>query len=435
MLDSPTMGDPRVERMHVGEDTFWSIGEVARKTGLTVKLIRHWSDIGIVPPARRTPGGYRLYGTDALARLQLAQTLRGLGLGLATIRKVVAREDTLTQVAATHIDALEAQIRTLRSQQAVLRSVIRRETTAEGLTTMTELARMSAAERRTLIDDFVTETLGELDVPTYRMGLLAATPDLPADPSDEQVDAWLELGALVKDPALRAGMHRMARYAAEHHPGEHHQAALQAAERLTDDWLQRVETARKQGIAPDSPAADHIVADIVTAWIPTQPARAGDAHPHRHTPGLIDDARSRQLLLEQLEVVSDPHVERYWQLLCLINGGTARPSMAAAGQWLRTALRANPAPGDRAAKLQKIYDADAGQDAWGPAGLLQACDEVLNAVGTLVSAVGPAQFGRPTPCADWDVRTLLNHLVWENLLWAALANGAPRSDFTADHLG
>lgn len=170
-----------MERMHVGDETFWSIGDVARKTGLTVKLIRHWSDTGVIHPACRTPAGYRMYGTEALARLQLAQTLRGLGLGLAAIRDALEREDTLSEVAATHIDALEAQIRTLRSQQAVLRSVTRRDTTAEGLTIMTELARMSAAERRTIIHDFVTETLGELDVPTYRRGLLAATPDLPAD--------------------------------------------------------------------------------------------------------------------------------------------------------------------------------------------------------------------------------------------------------------
>ncbi|MEU9624698.1 MerR family transcriptional regulator [Streptomyces sp. NPDC048155] len=78
--------------MHVGDDTFWSIGEVSRKTGLTVKLIRHWSDIGVVHPARRTSAGYRVYGTEAVARLQLARTLRDLGLGLATIRDVLERE-------------------------------------------------------------------------------------------------------------------------------------------------------------------------------------------------------------------------------------------------------------------------------------------------------------------------------------------------------
>ncbi|WP_310726904.1 TIGR03086 family metal-binding protein [Streptomyces sp. N2A] len=54
---------------------------------------------------------------------------------------------------------------------------------------------------------------------------------------------------------------------------------------------------------------------------------------------------------------------------------------------------------------------------------------------TLVRAVRPDKLDLPTPCAQWDVRTLLNHLVWENLLWAGLAKGAPRSDATADHLG
>ncbi|MDI3406953.1 TIGR03086 family metal-binding protein [Streptomyces cavernicola] len=411
--------------MHVGENTLWSIGQVARKTGLSVKLIRHWSDVGVVHPARRTPSGYRLYGAEALARLQLAQTLRGLGLGLAAIRDVLERESTLPEVAATHIDALEQQIRTLRTQQAVLRSVTRRDTTAERLTTMTELARMSAAERRATIREFVTDTLGELDVPTYRRGLLAATPDLPADPTDEQVDAWLELGELVRNPALRASVRRMARYAAEHHPGEHDDSALRDAEQVTDDWLRRVEAATAQGIAPDSPAADPVVAAVVATWIPSQPAPDGTA--------LVDDARARGLLLEQLEVASDTRMERYWQLLCVINGLPVRPSMAAAGRWLTAALRAHPEPGARAARLAELYDA--GQDAWQPTGVLHACDVVLDAVGGLVSAVQPDQFDRPTPCADWDVRTLLGHLVWENLLWAGLADGTPRSDFTADHLG
>ncbi|MCX5202736.1 TIGR03086 family metal-binding protein [Streptomyces sp. NBC_00237] len=403
----------------------WSIGEVARKTGLTVKLIRHWSDTGVVPPAGRTPAGYRVYDSDAVARLELARTLRDLGLGLAAMRAVLSREHTWTEVAEAHVDALEVQIRALRSQQAVLRSATRRTTTPEELTAMTRRARMSAAERRTLLQDFLTDLLGDLDVPTYRHGLLAATPDLPADPTDEQVDAWIELSELVTNPALRNGMRRMARYAAEHAPGEHDEGTLREAERVTDGWLSRVNAAIDSGLAPDSPAADAVVAAVVAAWIPTQASLPRGPR--------TDDAHARRVLLEQLEVASDVHVERYWHLLCLVNARPVRPSMAAAGEWLTTALRTNPEPGARAAELGAMYDT--GADAWEPTGVLNACREVLAAVTGLVSAVDPGRFDRPTPCADWDVRALLDHLVWENLLWAGLADGAPRTDVAADHLG
>ncbi|MFC5720815.1 TIGR03086 family metal-binding protein [Streptomyces gamaensis] len=411
--------------MHVGDAGLWGIGEIARKTGLSVKLVRHWSDVGVVPPAGRTAAGYRLYDSGSLARLQLAQTLRDLGLGLPQIRDVLDREHTLADVATAHADALEAQIRALRTQQAVLRSVTRRSTTAEGLAFMTRTARLSAAERRALIQEFVTGTLTDLDVPAYRRGLLAATPDLPDHPTDEQVDAWIELSELVTDPALRTGMRRMARYAAEHAPGDHDESTLRDAQQLTDDWTQRVNTAIQEGIAPDSPAADHVVAAVVTAWIPTQTRTRNAVH--------TDGEHARRVLLEQLEVVCDVKVERYWQLMCVINGRPVRTGMAAAGDWLKTALRTNPAPGARAEELGTLYDT--GADAWQPAGVLDACARVLAAVDGLVRSVGPDQFGLPTPCAQWDVRTLLDHLVWENLLWAGLADGAPRSDVTADHLG
>ena len=87
-------------------DTLYSIGDLARRTGLTVKTVRFYSDEGIVPPADRSPSGYRLYGTDAVARLDLVRTLRELGVDLATIRKVVDREISLPEVAAAHADAL-----------------------------------------------------------------------------------------------------------------------------------------------------------------------------------------------------------------------------------------------------------------------------------------------------------------------------------------
>lgn len=63
-------------------DTLYSIGELSRRTGLTVKTIRFYSDRGIVPPTDRSPAGYRLYGPDALARLDLVRTLRELGARL-----------------------------------------------------------------------------------------------------------------------------------------------------------------------------------------------------------------------------------------------------------------------------------------------------------------------------------------------------------------
>lgn len=80
-------------------DTLYSIGELARRTGLTVKKIRFSSDRGIVAPAHRTPAGYRRYGPDAVARLALVRTLRELGLGLDVIRHVTDRKRTLSQVA------------------------------------------------------------------------------------------------------------------------------------------------------------------------------------------------------------------------------------------------------------------------------------------------------------------------------------------------
>ncbi|MEV4139292.1 TIGR03086 family metal-binding protein [Dactylosporangium sp. NPDC049742] len=403
-------------------DGLWSIGELARRTGLPVKVVRHWSDIGVVPATGRSAGGYRRFDAQALARLELARTLRELGLGMTAIREVVDRERSIAEAAAVHADAIEAQVRSLRLQQAVLRSVARRAATAEELAELTRLARLSAAERTAVVHGFVREAVGGLDVPTYRDGLLAATPDLPEQPTDEQLDAWIELAALVRTPALRAALARMAAYAAEHAPGEHGKEDLAAVERLTDLWVERVTAAMEAGVMPDSPAADPVVAGIVEAWIPTQARTGLDAGG--------DGEAARAGLLEQLEVAADAGVERYWQLLCVINGWPVRPSIAAPGRWLTTALRANPAPGARTAAIAAVLESDGDPEA-----MLAACERVLAAVSAIVAEVPADRFRDGTPCAGWDVQTLLNHLVYENLLWTGLATGAPRGDFDADHLG
>ncbi|MFD7292326.1 MerR family transcriptional regulator [Streptomyces sp. NPDC059897] len=402
----------------------WSIGAVARQTGLPVKVVRHWSDVGVVAPVGRTAGGYRRYDTAGVARLHLARTLRDLGMGLGEIRAALDREDGLAEVAAAHAEALEAQIRQLRTHQAVLRTVTRR-TTHEGLALMTRTAHMSPDERRKLVHGFLTDTLGDLDVPHFREGLLAAGADLPEDPADEQVDAWLELGELIADGQLRPAMRRIAEYAARHGQGVQDSGMAEEMRALTDTWTARVREATRAGIAADSPAADQTVADIIAAWLPSR----ANADPTVTS----DGPEARTLLHEQLTAASEPVVERFWQLLCVLGGRPAPAGIAEEGQWLTTALRANPAPGARNARLESLY-AD-GTDPW-PGGVLAACLRVQDTVGTLVRATVPDQFELPTPCEDWTVRDLLDHLVWENIIWGGLAQGTPPTDGHGDdHLG
>ncbi len=128
-----------------------TIGELARSTGLTVRTIRYWSDEGVLTPVTRSAGGYRLYDAESAARLELIRTLRELGLGLDDVRKVLAGETTIAEVAAAHVVALDAQIRALRVTRAVLSTVARRGSTAEEMTFMNKLARLSAAERRRIM--------------------------------------------------------------------------------------------------------------------------------------------------------------------------------------------------------------------------------------------------------------------------------------------
>ncbi len=112
----------------------------------------------------------------------------------------------MAQVAEAHVAALDAQIRSLKVTRAVLSSVARRGSSAQETTLMNRLARLSAAERKRIIDDFMAEVFEGLDTadPDIRTRLRFATADLPDDPTPEQVDAWVELAELIQDPEFRA---------------------------------------------------------------------------------------------------------------------------------------------------------------------------------------------------------------------------------------
>ncbi|MFS0912152.1 MerR family transcriptional regulator [Microbacterium sp. 179-I 3D2 NHS] len=67
----------------------WSIQEIARLAGTTSRTLRHYDDIGILPPSRVASNGYRHYDSAALVRLQRILLLRDLGLGLPQIGEIL----------------------------------------------------------------------------------------------------------------------------------------------------------------------------------------------------------------------------------------------------------------------------------------------------------------------------------------------------------
>ncbi|WP_370415464.1 MerR family transcriptional regulator [Streptomyces fradiae] len=70
----------------------WPIAEVARMSGVTARTLRHYDEIGLLPPARIGSNGHRYYGERQLLLLQQILVLRGLGLGLDDIGRVLAEQ-------------------------------------------------------------------------------------------------------------------------------------------------------------------------------------------------------------------------------------------------------------------------------------------------------------------------------------------------------
>lgn len=299
-------------------DALYSIGDLARRTGLTVKAIRFYADRGIVPPTDRSPAGHRLYGIEAVARLDLVRTLRDLGMDLATIRQVVDHEISLPEVAAAHAEALEVQIRVLRLRRAVLTTVAKRGSTLEEMDLMHKLAKLSDDERRRLIDDFLGAAFGDAQ-PEFAGAIRSMTPELPDNPEAHQVEAWVELAELSQDLDFRASMRRIVdSHAASRAPGVRRDPVA-----IVRD---EVGPALAADVDPVSRHADPVVAAVVAQCA--------------HVSGGLDDVDLRRRLLARLEIANDPRRERYLQLLAVVNGWQAPESLTPALNWFIQALRA-----------------------------------------------------------------------------------------------
>lgn len=71
------------------------IGEVAERTGLSLRTLRHYDEVGLVTPSDRTDAGYRLYTDVDLERILLIRRMKPLGFSLEQMGEVLAARDAL----------------------------------------------------------------------------------------------------------------------------------------------------------------------------------------------------------------------------------------------------------------------------------------------------------------------------------------------------
>jgi DNA-binding transcriptional MerR regulator len=77
------------------DDTRMQIGDVAERTGLSLRTIRHYEEIGLLPAASRSTGGFRLYSDEAVERLLVIKQMKPLGFSLEQMRELLEIRDRL----------------------------------------------------------------------------------------------------------------------------------------------------------------------------------------------------------------------------------------------------------------------------------------------------------------------------------------------------
>ena len=100
------------------------IGEVAARTELSLRSLRHWEEVGLLHPSGRTEGGFRLYTEADVEKILVIRRLKPLGFALEQMKDVMGDLDVLADPAATAEDraAVRHRLTTIR-EEAVERRV------------------------------------------------------------------------------------------------------------------------------------------------------------------------------------------------------------------------------------------------------------------------------------------------------------------------
>lgn len=191
------------------------VGELTKRTGLSVRTLHYYDEIGLLSPSRRTESGHRLYTAGDVVRLRQIKSLRYLGASLEEIRETLDGPDfSPRRVIEQHLSRLREQIELQqklcdRLEQIAGRLSSKEEVSAEEFVRTMEVIRISerlwkyyAPEHREEIEErgraLGAEKIRQVEAEWPElMEKVRAEMEAGTDPSDERVQRlakrWTEL--------------------------------------------------------------------------------------------------------------------------------------------------------------------------------------------------------------------------------------------------
>lgn len=120
---------PVLELGEAKQQGFYDIGQAAAASGVSAKMIRHYEQIGVIPPAARTFANYRIYSQNDIHTLQFVRRARALGFSMKQIQELLGlwREHRpskeVKRLALAHVVELETKIREMESMKRTLETL------------------------------------------------------------------------------------------------------------------------------------------------------------------------------------------------------------------------------------------------------------------------------------------------------------------------
>jgi DNA-binding transcriptional MerR regulator len=314
------------------DDTLFSIGELAKRSAVPVKTIRHYADEGVLPPSATSEAGYRMYTQDDARKLALIRSLRALGFSLDAIKAMLDGTRSPHDLATLQLDLVETQLHALGRQRAILRAAKEMQEPSDvtrQLEAAYAAASLGAAERSAKLSNWLDRatTVDPGDAGRAKIRGMVLD-DLPDELSAEQLEAWIRLSTLLDDSGLLETLRL------QHEPFAGNATATTFDNAAFGRDMQGIIGDATTLALDETTPRDERVQELVARWTALFAKALGRE----------DDPGFATWFLAYAERTMDPRIEHFWKDVAVLRGWPPMPPFTLGQALLQEGLRAKAQP-------------------------------------------------------------------------------------------